>query len=81
MSVAWFVHICVVCIMMCVCVWCMTLCMWRDGFVVVICGVCDLHADLFVCGLLCCVLGMYVVMLVAWFVCVWCFFVCIYYVW
>ena len=39
---------------------------------VVICGVCDLHADLFVCGLLCCVLGMYVVMLVAWFVCVWC---------
>ena len=44
---------------------------------VVICGVCDLHADLFVCGLLCCVLGMYVVILVAWFVCVWCLF-CVY---
>ena len=59
----------------CVCVWCMTLCLWRDGFVVVICWVCELHADLFVCGLLCCVLGMCVVMLVAWFVCAWCLFV------
>ena len=31
-----------------------------------------LHAGVFVCGLLGCVFGMCVVMLVAWLVCVWC---------
>ena len=45
-----------------------------------ICGVCGVHAELFVCGLLRCVSGMYVVMLVAWFVCVLCLYIyiCVY---
>ena len=53
--------------------WCMSLC--------VCCAMSEcfcymwgvwLHAGLFVCGLLGCVLGMSVVMLVALLVCVWC---------
>ena len=39
---------------------------------IVICGVCDLHAGLFADGLLGCVLGMSVVVIVALLACVWC---------
>ena len=52
--------------------WCMYCCMLRCGVVIVICGVCDLHAGLFADGLLGCVLGMSVVVIVALLACVWC---------